>query len=406
MIGEHGLVVLAALAGVLVSVAAASAGTAGAGKIERWEVFRGGQRGYHTVRIPAVAVSPGGAVLVFAEGRKDSPADDGDIDLILRRSTDGGQTWSAIQVVHSFGRAEGVEATTGNPCPIVDRQAGKVVLLFCRDNATAWCTVSDDDGRTWSRAAEITPSFRRFDYPGLTRVATGPVHGIRTGSGRLVAPVWVSKLTRPAKQRLQRRHREDEAKLLADVDVFRCGVIFSDDGGDNWQAGGLVPTTIPWLNESTVYESADGSLVLNSRAHRAGFRARSVSTDGGRTWSEPVLRRDLPDPTCQAAALKLTRGPLAGAVVFSNLDQARPQDAVRFTLRRRNLTVRLSVDDGKTWGHKRAIEPGPSGYSDLAELPDGRVVCVFEHGKKVYRERVSLVRFPPAWVRGGGGAGE
>ena len=58
-------------------------------------VFTAGQDGYHTYRIPAIVVTTNGTVLAFCEGRKNGRGDSGDIDTLLRRSTDGGKTWSA-----------------------------------------------------------------------------------------------------------------------------------------------------------------------------------------------------------------------------------------------------------------------------------------------------------------------
>jgi hypothetical protein len=370
---------------------------AGAADMERFRVFTNGDGGYHTIRIPAMVVTSKGTVLAFAEGRKHSPRDDGENDLIVRRSGDGGETWSDIQVVRA---AEGEESTMGNPTPIVDRETGDIVLLFCRDNETAYRTISDDDGRTWSEPVEITDAFQTFEYD-VKRVATGPVHGIQLKSGRLVAPIWVSNLELEAKQKLSRKYKGDPEGLLREGhDVFRSGVIVSDDHGRTWKAGGLVPGTIAWLNEATVYQAENGDLILNCRAHLSGYRARAVSKDGGMSWSEPVLREDLVDPTCQGAALKLRHGSMAGAVVLSNLHKGREPGnrVVGFTLDRRNLGVRLSPDDGETWPHARVIDPKPAGYSDLAQLPDGRVLCLFENGDEVYRERVDLVRFDPARI--------
>lgn len=353
----------------LVGVGCCSSIAAGdAPGLVRADVYVGGIDGYHTYRIPALVVTAEGTVLAFCEGRKNSPRDNGDIDLLLKRSRDNGATWSEQIVVYEEGGD--AEITIGNPCPIVDRH-GVIHLLFTRNNKRLFYTRSTDDGRAWAEPREHTEILDGFDYP-LVRVATGPVHGIQLRSGRLVVPVWVC---------------DCEVKDRAKNPTFRqyqSGVIYSDDEGRTWETGKLVPPTINSLNECTVLERADGSLLLNMRAYRAGARAISESTDGGVTWSSPVLDSQLPCPTCQASIIRLS----AEAVVFSN-----PASKTRD-----KLTIRLSADQGRTWSQSRVLEPGPAGYSDLAITQDGDVLCIYECGEKVYNEKIAIARLSRAWI--------
>lgn len=333
------------------------------------DLFVGGQGGYHTYRIPATAVTAKGTVLVFCEGRKNDHEDTGDIDLLLRRSEDGGKTWTDAQVVHEVGGD--AEITIGNPVPIVDRANDRVHLLMTRDYKRVFHLTSDDDGKTWSEPREITSAFDGFDYDRAI-LATGPVHGIQTRDGRLVAPVWLSDRERGE------RYRDDFKGRI------RAGVIFSEDGGQTWKAGGLVPATLNRLHEGTIEERESGELVLNMRMRASGLRAVATSDDGGRTWNEPALDRDLPCPTCQASMIKL-RG---GRWLFLNPAVSGPEV---HSSRRRNLTLRTSPDEGRTWTDSRVIRAGPSGYSDMAVLPNGIVLCVFENGEANYREKISIV---------------
>ncbi len=362
--------------------------------VERFELTACGDQGYHTIRIPTMVVTDEGTLLVFAEGRKNSPADDGDVNLVMLRSNDGGENWSDIQTVYSFGERENHDVTTGNPCPIVDHDTGDLVVLFCRDNERCYCVRSSDDGMTWTGPREITAIFDDFNYPDRQRLATGPVHGIQRENGELVAPVWLNNMPLHAHTQLKQRCHDNPELLNENKDSVRCGVIASVDHGRTWEVRSLVPATIPWLNESTVCERDDGSLLLNMRAHMQNRRARAVSDDGGRTWSEPELCEDLPDSTCQGSILKLVRGSTSGKVILSNLNQTIDDYGdVNHCLERRNLSISVSDDQGATFPRKYSVNPGPSGYSDLAQIPDGRVVCVFENGDEVYRERLSLVRF-------------
>ena len=123
------------------------------------DVFTSGQGGYHTYRIPVLITTKKGTLLSFCEGRKTSTIDDGDNDLLLRRSTDAGKTWQPMQLVHE----EGGDAiiTIGNPCPVVDQTTGVVWLTMTRNNDRVFVSNSKDDGQNWARAREITHQVKK-----------------------------------------------------------------------------------------------------------------------------------------------------------------------------------------------------------------------------------------------------
>ncbi len=329
------------------------------------DVFVGGEDGYHTYRIPALVVTNNGTVLAFCEARKNSDRDQGDIDLALKRSVDGGKTWGALQLVHEDGGNAPI--TIGNPCPIIIHDSDTIHLLFTRNNKRLFYTRSTDEGRHWAAPEERTPVLKGVNFPWL-RIGAGPGHGIQLRNERLIVPLWYCDAEPRAKEKR-----------------YRAGIVYSDDEGTTWQPGGLVPETIPRLNECTVIERSDGSLLLNMRAYKAGYRATAESNDGGETWSEPTLDPHLPDPTCQGSILRLRNG----NVLFTNIPGAE----------RAGLSVRLSEDEGKSWKHTRLLEAGPSAYSDLAQRADGRILCLFEWGTTRYNEQISLATFPQSWVQ-------
>jgi sialidase-1 len=343
----------------------------------RTDVFVNGEEGYSTYRIPAMVVSNSGTVLAFCEGRKNDSEDMGDIDLLLKRSNDGGKTWQRQQVVYEEGGDAHI--TIGNPCPIVQEGSDRIHLLFTREYREIYYTYSDDDGLNWSTPQDISQVIGQFDYP-VVVVATGPGHGIHTGNGRLVVPIWVCNST-----------REERYKGDVPADRMRCGIIFSDDSGESWRAGGLVSADVPLMNEATVVERSTGELLINMRARNAGHRAEACSYDGGLTWTSPTLDSTLIDPTCQGSIYRTDEGKF----LFSNP----ATDQVGHSKYRRNVTLRVSHDEGRTWSRSLTLDAGPSGYSDIAQRRDGHILCLFENGKDVYREKISIVAVNKRWMK-------
>ena len=256
----------------------------------RTDVFVNGKDGYHTYRIPAMVVTRKKRVLAFCEARRNNHHDTGDIDLAVKHSDDGGRTWSDLRIVHG----EDGDVTVGNPVPIVERERDRVHLLFVRDYRRLFYTHSDDEGESWATPREMTEIVAGFGYP-YAIIATGPVHGIQMQTGPLVAPIWMCDRT-----------RADRYKDVTD-DRIRAGVLISDDGGETWRAGGLVPAEVPLIHEATAAECRDGSLLINTRAWKAGYRAVARSTDGGQSWSPPGYGRADRTPLSRYAYRSLRR---------------------------------------------------------------------------------------------------
>ncbi len=361
--------------GLALALAIAASGAENPG-LQQTNVFVSGHDGYHTYRIPALVVSTNRTLLAFCEGRKTGGGDSGDVDLILKRSADGGQTWSEQQTVWSDAAN-----TCGNPAPVVDQMTGVVWLLMTwnlgtdtensisrgssKNTRRVFVSHSDDDGRTWTVPAEITAAVKSPEWGWY---ATGPVNGIQLTRGghrgRLVIPANHTEL------------RDGEI-------VSRSHVIFSDDHGASWQLGGSEDEK---TNESTLVELADGSLLQNMRSyHGKNRRAVAVSQDGGLTWSPVKLDETLIEPICQGSMLRLT---WAGDATKSRILFCNPA-----SVKRENLTVRFSYDEGVTWPISKVIHPGPSAYSCLARLADDSIGCLYECGEKRPYERISLGRF-------------
>ena len=360
--------------------------SAAAAPLTQKALFVQGRGGYNNYRIPALLTTQEGTLLAFCEGREGG--DSSDIDLLMRRSEDGGQTWSPRQVVWDQGRN-----VCGNPCPVQDRDTGVIWLLLTwndstdsgrklhngtsKDTRRVYVCSSEDDGRTWSKPIEITATTKKKDW---WWYATGPGVGIqlRQGphKGRLVIPC---------------DHTSKNG--------FASHVIYSDDHGKSWQLGGLVSGG---CNECQVVELADGMLMLNMRIQENGQGKRGIatSTDSGRTWSELRLDPVLVEPVCQASFLRYTlaSSDSRNRLLFSNPASAPPPGQSRAD--RVKMTVRLSYDEGKTWPVSRLLHDGPSAYSCLAVLPDGDIGCLYEGGKTRYGEIV-FARFSLEWLTDG-----
>ena len=140
-----------------------------------------------------------------------------------------------------------------------------------------------------------------------------------------------------------------------------------------------------------VFDGPDGSLMAvwtqsSAESQPDQHQAFARSADGGKTWSKPVIDKNLPCPGCQGSILRLNEK----EILFSNLAVSR---AGGFSLwSRRNLTLRLSGDDGRTGPHSLVLNEGLAGYSDLAVTKEGKILCVFENGKQDYCQKISVVQ--------------
>ncbi len=386
-------------------LAASSLATA-APNLEKLDLFRAGEGGYALYRIPGIVVTKRGSVLVWCEARKRSGSDWGAIDILMRRGRDGGRTFDGPRVIAAVAGpkrknpvalaqklAATDEVTYNNPVMIADR-SGAVHFLFCLEYMRCFYTRSDDDGQTFSPPVEITGTFDQFRPEYDWRVlATGPGHGLQLKRGRLIVPVWLSDGTGG------HAHRPSVN-----------ATIYSDDHGRTWRRGAIViPNTPEWVNpsEAVVVELSDGRVLFNSRSESmANRRLIAYSQDGATNWTKPVFHDELVEPVCLASMVMYSEKPSRLLFVNpNNLTRADGRDTPGLGRDRKNVSVRLSYDDGRTWPLTRTLEPGPSGYSDIAVGRDGTILCFYENGTKdrsnPYSAQLTLARFSLEWLTGG-----
>lgn len=339
-------------------------------------LFESDTEGYKCFRIPAMVLTTKGTILAFAEGRKRGCSDTGNIDLVMKRSEDGGKTWGNLMVVWNDA-----DNTCGNPAPVVDEETGDIFLLSTwnlgsdhereiisgdsKDTRRVFVLSSSDDGKTWSGARDITAAVKRPDW---TWYATGPGAGIQLKKGK-----YKGRLVIPCD------HIESDTKK------YYSHAIYSDDHGKSWELGGVTPQD--QVNECKVVELRNGDLMLNMRNYDRNKKTRqvSISKDGGASWSDLSHDDALIEPICQASLIQHKfPGERRSCLVFSN-----PASEGSRT----NMTVRLSYDDGKTWPYQKVVHAGPSAYSDLLSLPDGNFACFYEGGVKSPYEGIAFEVF-------------
>ncbi|WP_406452264.1 exo-alpha-sialidase [Streptomyces sp. NBC_01622] len=347
--------------------------------------------GYACFRIPAVVRTNDGTLLAFAEGRVLNCGDAADIDIVVKRSTDDGATWSPLQVVNHGGGD-----THGNPAPVVDRGTGRILLAETYNPGrtdSASCSVpcdrtphmqySDDDGLTWSQPRDLSEEILPPDWNSW--YATGPVHGIQLTRGRHRGRLVFGVNT----------ETWDGSRVTAN----NAALIVSDDGGDHWRIGATDSYPIAadgtWRqkpSELTMTERTDGSILVSGREQDGtdlGHRTQAVSRDGGDSFTAPF--RDLPGlyaPQVQCATLGV------GSRILLSCD-ADPD-------RRRTMMIRSSYDGGRTWdGVDRGtvVTKDWSGYSDMARIDGDTVGLLFEGGAVSATDEIRFARFDEAWLQ-------
>jgi len=380
--------------------------------IEKIDLFDAGKGGYALYHIPGILVTAKGSVLAWGEARQKG-GDWDDIHILLRRSTDDGKTWSEPRSIadvpgpktkNPFSLAvKGVDpndVTYNNPVLIADHD-GTVHCLFCLEYMRCFYMRSADDGVTWSAPTEITGAFEDFHKAYAWKVlATGPDHAIQLKNGRLVVPVWLSTGTGG------NAHRPSVT-----------ATIYSDDQGRTWHAGDIaVPCTDEWINpnETVAIELADGSVMLNSRSEsKANRRLVTISKDGATGWSTPKFDDTLLEPICMGSIVRYSLQSDSGKnrILFSNPDnltRADGKEAPGKNRDRKNISVKVSYDEGQTWPVNKSVEPGWSAYSDIGVTKKGTILCFYGRGDKpgFAGEHLTLARFNLEWLTDGKDSGK
>ncbi|HNR15147.1 MAG TPA: sialidase family protein [Chitinophagaceae bacterium] len=346
-------------------------------------VFTSGTEGHKSYRIPAIISLPNGEILAFAEGRVHGAGDFGDINIVMKRSTDKGKTWSALQYVAEFDTLQ-----CGNPAPVVDVTDpafpnGRIFLFYNTGNnhegevrkgkgyKQVWYKTSTDGGRTWAEPTDITLQVHRLNYPQADAAynfkedwrtyANTPGHAMQFQKGKYKGRIFVAA----------NHSAGGPQKQAMDYDAHG---FYTDDHGKTFHLGASL--NVPGSNESTAAELSNDRLMMNSRNQKGDIRQRivSISSDGGATWDTSYFDKSLPDPVCEASILIIGKRKEKNILAFCNAADEKRRD---------NLTLRISFNDGLSWTKSFVLDKAENvkdnaAYSDIVKISGREVGVLYE----------------------------
>lgn len=359
-------------------------------------VYISGTEGHKSYRIPAIIKNWTGELLAFAEGRVQGSGDFGDINIVLKKSTDNGKTWETMATVVDYN-----DLQAGNPAPVLDNSdpnfpKGRIFLFYNTGNnhegevrkgkgiREVWYKTSTDGGNTWSEGVNITQQTHRPNQPLVNAsynfkedwrsYANTPGHAMQFQEGKYKGRIFVAA-----------NHSVGEPqKQFTD---YAAHGFYTDDHGKTFKLSETV--AIEGSNEATATEISDNKLMLNARNQKGDKRSRivAISNNGGETWSETFFDENLPDPVCEGSILNIGKKKGKSILAFCNAADTKNRD---------NLTLRISFDDGKSWKISKLVYAGkenndksPSAYSDIVKIGKKTIGVLFE------KDNYSAIVFSP-----------
>ncbi len=356
------------------------------GQDKKVPVFVSGNDGFKSYRIPAIIKAPNNDLLAFCEGRVNSSSDFGNIDIVMKRSSDNGNTWSPIYIVANYDSLQ-----AGNPAPVVDLTdpafpKGKIYLFYNTGNnfesevrkglgvREVWYITSIDNGITWSKGVNITTQTHRpnqikfnplyhFDEDWRSYANT-PGHALQITSGLYKGRIYISA-----------NHSVGEPKNH--FNDYAAHGFYTDDHGRSFKLSESV--NIPGSNESTAAELSNNGLLMNARNQNGEIKSRltAISHNGGANWDTTYFDTQLPDPVCEGSILNIGVKDKKQVLAFVNAAD---------TKNRNNLTLRISFDEGKTWAKNILVDASKeekemannSAYSDIVLLKKNNIGILYE----------------------------
>lgn len=355
--------------------------------LARKVIFAPGDYNSRFYRIPAIITADDGTLITATDKRKESLWDlPQNIDVVIRRSTDNGKTWSEPVTI-----AEGLGYAKGYGDPLLTRlQNGKILCVFAGMNGLwqstpdslirTYISESSDRGITWSAPRDLTAQLYGVDCPDPVRkkwlasfCASG--QAIQTSKGRVMVVAAV---------------RESSEWSLNNY------LFYSDDEGSTWSVS---QKAMEGGDEAKIVELTDGSILMSIRNKNKGNRYYTRSTDDGVTWSPVQQWSELKEPACNGDMIR-----------YSTEQEEKGKNILLHSIpydekERVNVSVFVSYDEGKTWPVGKTICAGPSAYSSLTVLKDKTIGAYIEVGDNNGMNMVYL-NFSLDWLTRHNGAGD
>ena len=326
---------------------------------------------YSNHRIPGMLVTDRGTLIVYCEARREA-GDWAQMDILMQRSMDFGVTFSK-KVKLASGTPE--HPTVNNPVMMQDHN-GRIHFLYCEDYTIHGGRVlrrfSDDDGITWSEVIDITG----FAMPEFHNAfALGPGHGITLPDGTLMVPIWM----------VPKHYEEPVTKHAPSV----VSTFYSRDRGLTWSLGEILYTTQDVIcpNETAAAVTSQGEVYLNIR-HKASHRAKAYSANGFSHWQQYGPDHRLWDPGCFGSVVAYDDDAAPYSLVFANCDCKTD---------RKNVTVRISTDDGKTFPLSKVIDAERGGYVEVAADSKNRLIYVLYEDQYGITDHLVVCNY--AWLQ-------
>ena len=294
-------------------------------------------------RIPSIITATNGDLIAAIDERVPSCGDlkwSRDINIVIRKSSDNGKTWGKIEKIIDYPLGQ----SASDPSMILDKQTNTIFLFYNymdldnqKDIYYLKYISSNDNGKSWSKPVDITNQISKENWKNDFKFITSG-RGIQTKNGTLLHCL---------------------VNLQKGTHVFG-----SNDNGKTWFI-----TEAPTLpgDESKIVELNDGSWMVNSRVNKLGYRYSHVSNDDGKTWISKK-EESIIDPGCNGSLIRYSHGE-KNLLLLTNINNKKE---------RKEIVLRYSTDEGKSWSNPKIIYNGEAAYSSMTVMENGNLGLFFE----------------------------